>query len=198
MENHAWMRPAFANGPTAILLAFTLGVWTLIEIRQSLNRRAEATKADRGSLLGLRLWAVAGALLAALAIRVRAAAFPESAAVTALGFLVMWSGIALRWWSFRTLGHYFTFAVMTSADQPVISAGPYAVLRHPSYLGILLILGGLGLGYGNWLSLAALTLVPLIGFIYRIRVEEAALSKTLGPAYTTYAAGRKRLIPYVW
>ena len=61
-----------------------------------------------------------------------------------------------------------------------------------------MILGGLGLGYGNWLSLAALTLVPLIGFIYRIRVEEAALSTTLGAAYTTYAAGRKRLIPYVW
>jgi len=198
VENDAGMRPAFANGPTAVLLACTLGVWMLIEIRQSLNRRAEATRADRGSLFGLRLWAVAAALLAALALRVRAAAFPESAAVTAIGFLVMWFGIALRWWSFRTLGHYFTFAVMTSADQPVISTGPYRVLRHPSYLGLLLILGGLGLGYGNWLSLAALTLVPLIGFIYRIRVEEAALSTTLGAAYTTYAAGRKRLIPYVW
>jgi protein-S-isoprenylcysteine O-methyltransferase Ste14 len=87
---------------------------------------------------------------------------------------------------------------MTSADQPVITTGPYRVLRHPSYAGMLLVLGGIGLSYGNWLSLAALVFPPLIGFIYRIHVEEAALSATLGAAYTTYASRRKRIIPFVW
>jgi protein-S-isoprenylcysteine O-methyltransferase Ste14 len=48
------------------------------------------------------------------------------------------------------LGHYFTFTVMTSANQPVITTGPYRVLRHPSYAGILLVLAGIGLSYGNW------------------------------------------------
>jgi protein-S-isoprenylcysteine O-methyltransferase Ste14 len=38
----------------------------------------------------------------------------------------------------------------------------------------------------------------LAGLVYRIYVEEAALSSTLGEAYTSYAAGRKRLIPSVW
>ncbi len=47
-------------------------------------------------------------------------------------------------------------------------------------------------------SPAAITLIPLIGFINRIRVEEAALAMTLGSAYVTYSAGRKRLIPFVW
>jgi protein-S-isoprenylcysteine O-methyltransferase Ste14 len=61
-----------------------------------------------------------------------------------------------------------------------------------------LIIAGIGFNYGNWLSLASLVLFPLIGFIYRIRVEEAALAATLGEAYTSYATGRKRLIPFVW
>jgi isoprenylcysteine carboxyl methyltransferase (ICMT) family protein YpbQ len=41
--------------------------------------------------------------------------------------------VALRGWSFAALGQYFTFTVMVSSDQPVVTAGPYRVLRHPSY-----------------------------------------------------------------
>jgi protein-S-isoprenylcysteine O-methyltransferase Ste14 len=115
-----------------------------------------------------------------------------------VGLGVMWAGVGLRWWCFRTLGRYFTVTVMTSAHQPVITTGPYRVLRHPSYAGLLLAHGGIGLGYGNWLSLAALLALPLGAVLYRIRVEEAALSATLGAAYTVYADRRKRLLPWVW
>ncbi len=193
------MRPYFVGHPVATVLYFcTLGVWTVIEIRQMFNRRAGATNTDRGSLTILRLFAAAGVLLAALAARVTATAFPYSALIFGISLAVIWAGIGLRWWCFRTLGRYFTFTVMTSADQPVITTGPYRVLRHPSYAGILLVLGGVGLSYGNWLSLAALIILPLVGLINRIHVEEAALSATLGVAYTTYASGRRRIIPFVW
>ena len=127
-----------------------------------------------------------------------AAVFPKDAITLAVSLAVIWAGIGLRWWSFRTLGSYFTFTVMTSADQPVISTGPYRVLRHPSYAAILLILARIGLSYGNWLSLAVLVFLPLAGFVYRIRTEEAALSTMLGAAYTSYARDRKRLIPFIW
>jgi protein-S-isoprenylcysteine O-methyltransferase Ste14 len=184
--------------PATVLFLCTLAFWTVIEIRQALNRRADATNADRGSLVLVRLCAAAGVLLAAFAHGVTAAAFPSNAVILGISLTVVWAGIGLRWWCFRTLGRYFTFTVMTSADQPVIATGPYRVLGHPSYAGILLILAGISLSYGNWLSLAALIFLPLIGFINRIHVEEAALSATLGAAYTTYASGRKRLIPFVW
>jgi protein-S-isoprenylcysteine O-methyltransferase Ste14 len=97
-----------------------------------------------------------------------------------------------------TLGRYFTFNVMTSPTQRVVTTGPYCLLRHPSYTALLLILGGIGLAYGNWLSVAALFGIPLIGLAYRIRVEEAALSRALGEEYTEFARTRKRLIPLVW
>ena len=51
---------------------------------------------------------------------------------------------------------------------------------------------------GNWLSIAALALISLVGIIYRIRVEENALSAALGDACTSYASRRKRLFPFAW
>jgi hypothetical protein len=74
-------------------------------------------------------------------------------------------------------------------------AGPSA---PPSYAGILLALAGIGVAFGNGLSLAALLALPAVGLMYRIRVEESALSATLGAAYVSYTKGRKRIIPLVW
>jgi protein-S-isoprenylcysteine O-methyltransferase Ste14 len=193
------MRPSFGGQPVAMaLFVCTAAAWIVIESRQALRRRAEATSTDRGSLVVVRLCIAAGAVLAAVALQVTATAFPTNAVAFGLSLVVVWAGIGLRWWSFRTLGRYFTVRVMTSPGQPVVTTGPYRVLRHPSYAGLLVALGGVGLGYGNWLSLAALLALTLGGLLYRIRVEEAALSATLGAAYTAYAARRKRLIPWVW
>src|SRR5260370_3903638 len=193
------MKSTFAGHPAAaLLLAGTLAVWLVIEFRKGLNRRAEATNTDRGSLAFLRASVVAGALFAALASKVGATAFSYGLVIFCISLAIAWAGIALRWWSFRTLGRYFTCTVMTSANQPVITSGPYRYLRHPSYAGLLLIIVGIGFCYGYGLSLCCLLFFPWIGFVYRIRVEEAALSATLGDAYTTYASGRKRLIPFVW
>lgn len=190
----------FVGHPLAKALFFgTLVVWVAIELRQGLRRRTGATNRDRGSRLVLGLCWLGGILMAALArSRLSAAAFPEGAVTFGVGLSVIWAGVGLRWWSFRTLGRYFTFEVMTSSDQPVIAAGPYRVLRHPSYAGLLLIFAGIGILSANWLSLAALILLPLLGLLNRIRVEEAALTATLGDAYRSYAAGRKRLIPCLW
>src|SRR6202023_2688413 len=95
-------------------------------------------------------------------------------------------------WSFRTLGRYFTFIVQTSGDQPVITDGPYRLIRHPSYAGILLVVTGVGLLIANWLSLIGLTITMVCGLVFRIRVEERALLQNLGDDYRNYAATHKR------
>lgn len=170
-----------------------------MELHQSLNRRVDASNADRGSLAVIRVTTILAFVLASVVLnKITWADFAQGPASFAATLLLAWAGIAMRWWSFRTLGRYFTFTVMTSSDQRVIMTGPYRFVRHPSYLGILLILAGIGISYGNWLSLAAVTLVPLVGFVNRIRVEEDALSAALGQRYRSYAAGHKRLIPGVW
>jgi protein-S-isoprenylcysteine O-methyltransferase Ste14 len=182
-----------------VLVPGTLALWFAIELRQGLRRRTEATVMDRGSRIIVGLCAGGGIFLGALArAKVPAAAFSRGAVTFGIGLAIIWAGIGLRWWSFHTLGRYFTFDVMTSADQPVITTGPYRVVRHPSYAGLLLIFTGFGVLLANWLSLIIVILLSLAGIVNRIRVEEAALTATLGDAYLSYAARHKRLIPFVW
>ena len=50
----------------------------------------------------------------------------------------------------------------------------------------------------NWIGLAAMTLLPLIVIVWRIRIEEDALVATIGDRYRSYASGHKRLLPVVW
>jgi protein-S-isoprenylcysteine O-methyltransferase Ste14 len=64
--------------------------------------------------------------------------------------------------------------------------------------GILRAVAGLSLFIGNWLSLAGLIIAVTFGLVFRIRVEERALSQTLGDRYRDYAATRKRLVPFIW
>ncbi|WP_208630181.1 methyltransferase family protein [Amycolatopsis kentuckyensis] len=115
-----------------------------------------------------------------------------------LGIVIGWLGLLLRWWSFVSLGRYFTVTVRTSEDQVVVDRGPYRVLRHPSYSGLLLVFSGGGLIVGNWVSAAGAGAVLLVALIYRLRIEERALEEALGGRYRQFAENRARLIPFVW
>lgn len=119
-------------------------------------------------------------------------------ALVIVGVFVLVLGIALRVWAIVVLGRFFTVTVTIQPEHRVVEAGPYRVIRHPSYTGILVAMLGLGLALENWLSLAALVLLPLVAILVRIHAEEAALSRALASAYTDYAARTRRLIPGVW
>lgn len=57
---------------------------------------------------------------------------------------------------------------------------------------------GIGVIYANWVGLVGFVVPCLVIIIWRIRIEEAALLRTVGPAYQMYATRRKRLVPFVW
>jgi protein-S-isoprenylcysteine O-methyltransferase Ste14 len=184
---------------TLVLFLVTVGTWLVLEVRQSLKRRVEAEVRDRGSYFVARAGVGAGWLVAALSPSwLSGAAIGAEPFVFILGLVIAWLGIGLRWCAFHTLGRYFTFRVQTSADQPVISSGPYRLLRHPGYTGVELVLIGLGFLYDNWLAVAATAIFPLLGLVNRIRVEERALNAALGESYRSFASTRKRMIPFVW
>jgi protein-S-isoprenylcysteine O-methyltransferase Ste14 len=185
--------------PLREVLFLTEVVWIVLEIRQAAMRRPEARRADRGSRIVLPLCYAAGYVAAVVLVRVApAAAIRPQLAADCLGLVLLWSGVTLRLWCFRTLGRYFTFTVQTSGDQPVISSGPYRIVRHPSYAGVLLAFAGVGLFFHNYASLLALVAGVAVGVAYRIRVEEHAMLRDLGAPYQAYAAGRKRIVPFVW
>ena len=195
------VRPYFeTHGAAGAVFWATSALWILGEIRPGQRQRSDATEADQGSRQLLRITIASGWFVAFLAIRQEPTARIIHGREGAfwVGMALMWAGVGLRFWAFRVLGRYFTFTVMTSTDQAVVTKGPYRMLRHPGYAGGALALAGLGLAMGNWVSLWALVVLPLIGTVNRIRVEEAALGKALGAEYAAFAAGRKRMVPFVW
>jgi protein-S-isoprenylcysteine O-methyltransferase Ste14 len=190
------------NHVAALLMMVTVAAWGMMELGQrSQPQRPGATKiraAGSGRFVGLTIL-VSTAVIANVTPRmIPAAAIRPAPAAFAAGMVVLLAGLVLRGWSFKTLGQYFTHTVMVSSDQPVVARGPYRVLRHPSYTGVLLAITGIGLASANWADLAGLILVTVTALLVRIHAEESALMATLGDRYRVYAAQHKRLVPLVW
>ena len=73
----------------------------------------------------------------------------------------------------------------------------YSVIRHPSYLGLLIIMLGWGVAFRSWIGiLIALLFVPII--VARINSEERLLQSEFGATYDAYRARTWRLIPRVY
>jgi protein-S-isoprenylcysteine O-methyltransferase Ste14 len=92
---------------------------------------------------------------------------------------------------------YAASTIQVVEGQMVISTGPYAVVRHPMYAGVLPLLIGSPLALGSWCGLFSLILI-IPALIWRLLDEERFLHKHL-PGYTEYTRKmRYRLIPLVW
>src|SRR5664279_1400648 len=105
-------------------------------------------------------------------------------------------GVILRWYSIWYLGRYFTVDVSIAAEQRVIDSGPYRFIRHPSYTGALLAFLGFGFCLGNWMAILSV-MMPILGaLLWRIHVEENALTEGIGDDYRNYMRRTKRLIPW--
>ena len=199
------MQPPYVNQPVLLgVLVASLLLWRVIEaildIRTLKRLRTGAQRQDRGSRLLLLCTIVLGVLLGTwVAFTFPATAITSTGAILVfwLGILLIYAGIALRLYAIRVLGAYFTTAVAVAPTQTVIETGPYRLIRHPSYTGILITLFGIGLTYANWLSPLIIVGCSLLGFTYRIRVEERVLQEQLGQPYREYMRRTKRLIPFV-
>ena len=167
----------FTNVAAAIVFFAGMTAMGLTEIRPRRTSAASgAPEYDRKSKLVVLVTAQLGT-----ALSFAAGWFTEGAAiggprwvVFAVGMVLVVAGIGLRRWAITTLGQYFTHDVRIADDQPVVDRGPYGVVRHPAYASSVVSLIGIGLALGNWLSLAAAVLIPLVGYVWRIRVEEGS------------------------
>jgi protein-S-isoprenylcysteine O-methyltransferase Ste14 len=135
--------------------------------------------------------------------------------LTALGFDSIWTqggpwlpvggalflaGVGLRTYAIRTLGRNYSHRVRNpqaiERGFDIVVSGPYRLLRHPAYSGMLLAHVGILILFFNWFALVALVGVFVPVLVRRIRVEEAHLWSL--PGYPDFASGRARLVPGVW
>jgi protein-S-isoprenylcysteine O-methyltransferase Ste14 len=115
-----------------------------------------------------------------------------------IGMAVVAAGLAVRIYSILTLKQFFTYSVTTVEDQKIIETGLYKLIRHPGYLGQLMIFLGISISISNWLSVLAMMIPVTAGYRYRMRIEEKYMAEQLGEEYLNYQKRTKRIIPTIY
>jgi protein-S-isoprenylcysteine O-methyltransferase Ste14 len=126
------------------------------------------------------------------------AAYSEPVVSVEVGIVlagVFLAGVALRAWAIDELGARYSHRVVRISDSGLICSGPYRVLRHPAYAGMLLANIGFVSYFASAASAVALTLLAA-AILWRIRIEEGVLLRS--PEYREFARTRRRFVPGVW
>lgn len=184
------------------LFAVLYWVWISSEVLLQLvtrTTRHSGTIKDRGSL-PLLLAAIFGSIWAA-------SWYADTHTHTMLGsahwlktlaLVLMIAGLAIRWTAILTLGLSFSTNVAIHATQTLRKTGLFRWVRHPSYTGMLLNFAAIGIYERNWISLAIVLIFPTAALIYRIHVEEMALTQAFGEDYAAYSRTTRRLFPGIY
>jgi protein-S-isoprenylcysteine O-methyltransferase Ste14 len=112
-----------------------------------------------------------------------------------IGLAIFVIGFSIRWIAIFQLGSMFTVDVSISSMHILKTNGLYQFARHPSYLGLLLILAGISFFMNNWLSSLVVMIPIFLVTNYRIAVEEESLIAEFGSTYTDYKKRVKRIFP---
>ena len=194
---------AYPSTTYAIFFSIAFWAWILFEFWVFFRERGAARdrSSDRGSaslvIVLLIVGITAGLNLPQLApqFNIRSL-FPF---FFALGIVLVFAGLLFRFWAIQTLGQFFRTQVMIQQEHRLITTGPYTYLRNPSYTAILVLLTGLGLAIGNWLSAVVLLATGILAYGLRIaRVEERALAERFGQEFQDYRKKTWALIPFIW
>jgi protein-S-isoprenylcysteine O-methyltransferase Ste14 len=125
-----------------------------------------------------------------------AARFHHSRAIALAGFILTILGLAFSAWARDVLGRNWSGRVIIQIDHQLITAGPYAYVRHPLYTGLLAALAGTTLVSGDYGSLLGLFLAINI-FRLKARREEQLLEVEFGAGYAVYRAHTGGILPRI-
>jgi len=168
-------------------------VWILAEMGVS---KRETTQGNRTRDYGTCALYAVGQAVVFLSALVYGPITPSLTALHVLGLVIFVSGAAFRLWAIRTLGRYYSHIVREVEDHQIIQSGPYQLVRHPAYLGMIIGNIGVVVFFFNPVTLALFLFLLTPAIILRIVVEERTLYQMDG--YDDYAARKNRLVPGVW
>jgi protein-S-isoprenylcysteine O-methyltransferase Ste14 len=104
-------------------------------------------------------------------------------------------GIAFAWWARIHLGRLWSGEITVKADHRIVDTGPYAIVRHPIYTGLLLSIFATAAAKGTILGLAGAGLL-LLGIWLKAQIEERWLAGELGSVYDAYRRRVPMLVPF--
>ncbi len=121
---------------------------------------------------------------------------PGALSDSMLGVVIACGGLTLRIWAIRVLGAAFTSLVEIVPGHRLIRTGPYRFVRHPSYTGALLTVSGVAMVLGSSIGSVLVIALCVPAYLYRIRVEEAALIGAFGSDYVRFRQTTGALFPW--
>ncbi|HLY71047.1 MAG TPA: isoprenylcysteine carboxylmethyltransferase family protein [Puia sp.] len=178
------------------ILVFSLSEIILLVIKRS-KRSSVKSRNDRKSLLFLWI-TITSSLTIAYAFswnQIRMSGRPTTLEI--FGIVMFILGFVIRWIAIFQLGRMFTVDVSIANNHVLKTNGLYSMVRHPSYLGLLLILAGLSFLLNNLIT--SVIILPIFtAIIYRISIEEKELLTEFGNQYRLYIYKIKKIIPLIY
>ncbi len=189
-----------AGLPGLAMLATGLLLFAVALIATRWRREPErGARRDAASMIGILVQGLAFGVAGIGAIHVTLDPLgPRALGVAALVALLMAAALALFVWASATMGRNWSLVARTRSDHELVTAGPFAWMRHPIYTALALVVVALAVALGHVTHLLVALPVYAVGTWLRVRIEERLLRAMFGAAYDAYAARVKRFVPCVF
>ena len=140
---------------------------------------------------------IAGVIVAALDFIILQRGVFNLSAIRVAGVALFLTGLCIYGGARLTLGRFFSESIRILPEHRLVRTGPYGLVRHPIYLGEILIFLGIPIIFASLYGFVVeLVLVPML--LHRIGIEERILSRRFGQEYLEYVRRTKKLVPYIY
>ncbi len=175
-------------------------IWAMIWLFASLGVKKSVRQEEPLSRLGntIPIWigaillAVRPSWLGPLGLRI----VPHDLISYGIGAALTVAGLLFAIWARYHLGRNWSGVITLKEDHALIRSGPYALVRHPIYSGLMLAIIGSAIARGN-IAAALAVVAMLYAVLRRVRIEESWMSETFGSDYADYKASTPALIPFL-
>ncbi len=165
-----------------------------LNLRQRRNNKVTASK-DKGSLRLLYILITIGFFLSFAIGTTKLGRIYYWNTLFVIGMTLFVIGLMIRIHSILTLRQFFTYSVAKVENHQIIETGLYKFIRHPGYLGQIIIFLGISISISNWLSIVAMMVPITLAYLYRIKVEERFMLEQLGEELLELSKPDKKIAP---
>ena len=195
--------PEFFANPARLIFAIVITLLQLFgllynpQVGRSRDDRKSGVQQHKIDLFLIQIFSLAIVIVAPFSDGHSVGILNFGNTVRLLGFLFLIPGFVLMQMAEKYLGRQFSIEVTLQKDHKLIQDGPYKLIRHPRYLGILAFFLGISLVFRSLLGmLIVAAMLPVL--IWRVFAEEVLMQQEFGKAWETYRQKSWRILPYVF
>jgi protein-S-isoprenylcysteine O-methyltransferase Ste14 len=183
-----------------LIIAFSIlyGLFELFIGMRARNNKEISESGDKGSIWLLTISITIGYWLSFIVAATKMGRIYYWNTFFVIGSVLTLTGLIIRVTSILELKHQFTYTVTKVKNHELIETGLYKIIRHPGYLGQLIIFLGISTCLSNWLSILLMVISVLPGYLNRIHVEEKFMMGHFGQKYSDYQKRTRKLIPSIY